>query len=160
MKITVDRTKNPEGDLIFTITVKEPHVAPFPEEEKTALVTIDNFMKHIAKDRLDPNGKLYQDILNANHNVKEKVFLRILDNLKFSIENEFRPMFKPICQEIYNWIQDNQEGYIKTWMSEFDPQRTTYYFHNDEVSKNHIKNQINHVVDDKFEDEEEDDDED
>ncbi len=131
MKISVDRTSNSEGDLVFTITVKEPHVAPFSDEERMSLESIDLFTKTMEKS-LDPTGVLYQDILNANHKVKEKVFCRVLNNLKFAIENEFRPKFKPICQEIYNWIYDKQEGFLKTWMAEFDPQRTTYYFDNDE----------------------------
>lgn len=134
MKITVDRTVNPEGDLVFTVTVKEPHVAPFSEVEKNALVSIDKFTKEMEK-TLDPTQNLYQDILNANHKVKEKVFVRILENLKFSIENQLRPKFRPMCQEIYNWIQGAQEGYLKTWMIEFDPQRTRYYFDNDEEMK-------------------------
>jgi len=134
MKISVDRTESPEGDLTFIITVKEPHVAPFSDAERISLESIDKFTKSMEQ-TLDPTGILYQDILNANHKVKEKVFCRVLQNLKFAIENELRPKFRPICQEVYNWIQDKQEGFLKTWMIEFDPQRTTYYFDNDEKMK-------------------------
>jgi len=137
MKISVDRTTSPEGDLVFTITVKEPHISPFKEEEKIALESIDKFTKEMEKS-LDPTGKLYQEIQTANHDVKEKVFMRVLENLRFAIQNEFRPKFQPICQEIYNWIYDKQEGFLKSWMMEFDPQRTTYYFDNDERMKSQL----------------------
>jgi len=36
-----------------------------------------------------------------------------------------------MCQEIYNWIFDQQNEPLKRWMLEFDPQRTTFYFDND-----------------------------
>ena len=135
MKIKVDRTIDSEGNLLFTIKVTEPHVAPFSDQERISLESIDRFTLNMSK-TIDPTGPLYQDILNANHKVKEKMFCRILQNLKFAIENEFRPKFRPICQEIYNWIYDDQEGHVKKWMSEFDPQRTTYYFDNDAKSEN------------------------
>lgn len=130
MKISVDRKENAEGELIFIITVTKPHAAPFPEIEMQTLLNIDKFTDEMSK-TLDPTSTLYQDILNANHKVKEKVFRKVLTNLKFTIENDLRPKFRPICQEIYNWIYDKQESYLKTWMSEFDPQRTKYYFDND-----------------------------
>lgn len=153
MKIKVDRTIKAEGELVFTITVTEPHVSPFSEIEKNALESIDAFTKEMEK-TLDPASVLYQDIVNANHKVKEKVFCKVLENLKFAIENEFRPKFKPICQEIYNWIYDKQEGFLKRWMSEFDPQRTTYFFDND----GRLQNQhINMIADDKVNDEDHDD---
>lgn len=159
MKITVDRTVTPEGNLTFTISVTEPQVAPFSEIEKNSLVSIDTFTKEMSK-TLDPNSVLYQDILNANHKVKEKVFCKVLENLKFAIENDMRPKFRPICQEIYNWIYDKQEGFLKTWMSEFDPQRTTYYFDNDGKLQNQLYNQASEpdtevVVDEDEEDEDE-----
>ncbi len=150
MKITVDRTVDSEGDLIFTIKVTEPHVAPFTKDEKSSLECIDIFTKQLA-DVLDPNKPLFQDIQNANHAVKEKVFTRVLTNLKFAIENDLRPKFRPICQEIYNWIYDSQEGFLRTWMQEFDPQRTTYYFDNDEKMKSQFgssKQEPEHVIDD------------
>lgn len=139
MKISVDRIVNSNDDLVFTITVKEPHVSPFTDDERISIESIDRFTKNMEK-TIDPTSLLYQDILNANHKVKEKVFMRILENLKFAIENEFRPKFKPICQEIYNWIYDQQEGFLKTWMTEFDPQRTTYYFDNDVKMQNQLNN--------------------
>lgn len=130
MKITIDRTRESEDSITFTITVTEPHVSKFSKNEKNALQSIDMFTKEMSE-TIDPTGELYQDILTANHKVKEKVFIKVLDNLRFSIENHLRPKFRPICQEIYNWIYDKQEGHVKTWMQEFDPQRTTYYFDND-----------------------------
>ncbi len=156
MKVTVDRLNLDSGELQFIITMSEPHVAPFSDEERVALESIDRFTKNMAS-TLDPTGDLYQKVLNANHHVKEQVFLKILQNLRFTIENEFRPKFQPICQEIYNWIYDNQEGFLKTWMMEFDPQRTTYYFDNDIKAKKSILNQESDQEDD-WDDEDEDED--
>ncbi len=149
MKIKVDRQLN-DDELVFTITITEPQFAPYTDDERLALESIDRFTKNMERS-LDPQGKLYHDILVANHDVKEKVFTNILDNLKFSIENEFRPKFRPICQEIYNWIYDNQEGFVKKWMTEFDPQRTKYYFDND--AKSEYGRSTNLDPDDKEDDE-------
>lgn len=137
MKITVDRTNDSEGNLVFTITVKEPHVIPFPEEEKKALDGIDQLTKLI-ETSLDSSKPLYNEIMQSNRKIKENVFVKSLEKLKFSIQNEFRPKFQPICQEIYNWIYDKQQGVLKNWMIEYDPQRTTYYFDNDGKTQNPI----------------------
>jgi hypothetical protein len=156
MDIKVDRTQTPEGKLVFTITVGEPDIAPFEEVEKNVLESIDKFTKEMAN-TIDSSKELYMDIVIANHRVKEKVFMKVLDNMKFEIENELRPKFKPICQEIYNWIFDHQKGYLKKWMTEFDPQRTTYFFDNDGRFQNQ---NLNEIAEEKIdEDEDEDDDE-
>ena len=130
MKITVDRTHTSENNLVFTVTVSEPHLTCFGESEKQMMRLLEICQDDVERVVLDEN-KLKDDIKGLIHSAKEKTFVRVLNNLKFSIENEFRPMFKPICQEIYNWIQDHQSGDIKNWMIEFDPERTKYYFHND-----------------------------
>lgn len=159
MKITVDRTNNSEGDLVFTVTVKEPHVSPFTEQEHLAMESIEVFTKNMAT-LIDPNGIFYQDIINANHLVKGKTFLRVLQNLKFAIKNELEPKFHPMCQEIYNWIYDNQKGYLKSWMTDFDPQRTTYYFDNDaRIEATKINSPFTYPEDKDSDDDEEDEDE-
>ena len=131
MKITVDRTLSPEGNLVFTITCKEPHLSTLTEEDTKTLDQLDNFAfdmsSIVSKD-------VYDVIVKSNTGVKRDIFDKVLDNLRFSIQNEFRPKFQPICQEIYNWIYDYQKGHVKRWMAEFDPQRTTYYFDNDNKS--------------------------
>ncbi len=155
MKITVDRIVDTEGELVFTIKVSEPHLSTLTAEELAALIGIDIYTKTI-ETTVNPTGVLYQDIVSANHQVKEKVFKRILDNLRFAIENQLQPKFQPICQEIYNWIYDKQEGFLKTWMLEFDPQRTTYFFDND----GRFNHPINHTPDDKLDDDDDMDDDD
>lgn len=130
MDIKVDRTNTPEGNLVFTITVSEPHHSCFGEIEKNIMKLLDICKDDVYRTTSDEN-KTKQDVIGLIHNAKEKTFLRVLDNLKFAIENEFRPRFKPICQEIYNWIYDKQTDVLKNWMCEFDPQRTKYYFDND-----------------------------
>ena len=130
MKINVDRTNNCEGDLVFTITVSQPHSSCFGEFEKKVMDILN-----ICKEDIDRvsilDNKVKNEVIDLIHVTKEKTFIRILENLKFTIENEFRPKFKPICQEIYNWIYDYQTDDLKKWMNEFDPQRTKYYFDND-----------------------------
>ncbi len=132
MKIKVDRTSTSESKLIFTITVDEPHHSCFGDIEKNIIQILDGCKKDLEETCLDKN-KTKIDTIELIDSVKEKMFVRILDNLKFSIENEFRPKFKPICQEIYNWIYDHQTDFLKKWMKEFDPQRTKYYFDNDDA---------------------------
>ena len=159
MDIKVNREISQDNELIFTIKVSDPHILNLLVlEDKTALLKIESFLMQLEM-LINPEGRLYQDIVNANHNLKEKIFTRFLDSLKFSIENEFRPKFKPICQEIYNWIFDRQEGHIKTWMTQFDPQRTTYYFDNDNKKPDsYSKEPIVVENDDEDEDEEDEDD--
>lgn len=154
MRISVERIINDDDHLVFTIKILEPHLCPMVQQEIDALEGIDNFTKGLERN-LDPEGKLYQNILLANHQVKERIFLKTLENIKFSIKNELEPKFHPICQEIYNWIYDKQEGSIKKWMQEFDATRTTYYFDNDIKLKNQLEKNI---PDDKFDDEDEDED--
>ena len=90
--------------------------------------------------RITPEeNKLKNDVFGLVHTAKDKLFSRVIDNLKFSIENELRPMFRPICQEIYNWIKEHQSGDLMNWMNEFDPQKTKYYFHNDTQYENIVR---------------------
>ncbi len=155
MKIKVDRTNTSEGDLVFTITVSDPHQGCFGEEEKKMMNLLD-FCKDSLESITSSENKTKEDIISLIHASKEKTFVRILNNLKFSIENDFRIKYKPICQEIYNWIYDHQTDSLKKWMQEFDPQRTTYYFDNDNRYKHEV---LNMISDDKI-DEDDCDDED
>ena len=130
MDIKVDRTNTSEGDLVFTITVSDPHHSSFGESEKNIMNLLDTCKDNIFRVSSEVN-KTKDHVIGLIHAAKEKTFMMVLDNLKFAIENEFRPKFKPICQEIYNWIYDKQTDVLKKWMGEFDPQRTKYYFDND-----------------------------
>ncbi len=130
MKIKVDRKSTPEGDLVFTVTVSEPHHACFDDVERNVMDILE-FTKKGVEDLTPEDNKLRQDVVGLIHAAKEKAFTRVMNSLKFAIENDLRPKFKPICQEIYNWIYDNQKDVLKGWLSEFDPQRTKYYFDND-----------------------------
>lgn len=157
MKITVDRVDTGEPGLVFTITVTEPHFTCFSRHEKDAMMLLESTESQLSF--ICPLGnKVRDDAYSLIHAAKEKTFVHILDNLKFSIENEFRPMFKPICQEIYNWIYDHQQNYVKQWLTEFDPQRTKYYFHNDKT--NNMCRDPAEISDDKIEDDDQDDDHD
>lgn len=135
MDINVARTDTPEGDLVFTITVSNPHHACFTGEDKKIMELLDFCKNQISTVILQPN-KTKEEVVGLIHLAKKKTFMKVLENLKFEIENEFRPKFKPICQEIYNWIKDHQTDELKEWMYEFDPQKTTYYFCNDQKMAN------------------------
>ncbi len=130
MKITVDRTHTAEGDLVFTITAKDAHKAPFGIVEKDIMDLLD-ICKDSVQGLLTEENKLKEDVIGLVHAAKERAFNRVLENLQFTISNELRPKFTHLCQEIYNWIYDAQEKPLKDWMREFDPQRTKYYFDND-----------------------------
>ncbi len=160
MKIKVDRTNTFEQELVFTITVKNPHLVPFNEEEINCINFFETMEKSL-KLKLGSTSKMLHDIVESNQKLKQKLFTRIIDNLKFSIENELRVKFRPICQEIYNWIYDFQEGYIKKFLLEFDPQRSKYYFDNDiNVAEMPSDQESEHEFEDDFDDEDEDEDED
>jgi len=155
MNIKVDRTNTPEGNLVFTITVTDPHHSCFGEIEKNIMNLLDICKDDVYRTTSNEN-KTKQDVIALIHSAKEKTFLRVLDSLKFSIENELRPKFEPMCQEIYNWIYDQQTDVLKRWMSEFDLQRTKYYFDNDITpNKNYSPQESEHDEENEDEDEDE-----
>ena len=158
MKITVDKNRSSDGDLTFTITVKELHEVPFTAQEYLAMEGLDKFINQM-QGILDINSKVYEEIKLSNYALKDKLFQKMLNSLRFSIQEEFRPKFQPICQEIYNEIYDKQTGFVKSWMETFDPQRTTYYFDNDSrMQDNKISTDLMPV--DKLDEDDEDEDED
>jgi hypothetical protein len=152
MEIKVERKYEDNDNLIFTISACKPSFTCFFEEDKKMMQILDKCKDEVCSINPDLNNT-QTAIINSIHDAKEKVFLRVLKNLKSSIKYDLEPKFERICQEIYNWIQDNQKDFVKQWMIEFDPQRTTYYFDNDPQLKNQIKN----IPDDKFDDEDDDD---
>ena len=154
MKIEIDRIHTPEGNLVFTITVKEPHDTWFGETENNIMKALD-VCKEEVKNISPEYNKVGNEVIDLIFEAKEKTFLRILNGLKFSIENEFRPFFKPICQEIYNWIYDHQKDVVKSWMSDYDPQRTKYYFHNDLTNETNVVPQASEHENEEDEDEQE-----
>lgn len=131
MKIEVNRSHTLEGELIFTIRVSEPHEIDISQDEISIMHTLETCIESIESIEISEAYDVKDTIKSALNDVKSDAFWRLLNKLKFSIENEFRPKFRPICQEIYNWIYDHQKGEVKQWMQEFDPQRTKYYFSND-----------------------------
>lgn len=130
MRIAVTRKETSEGDLVFTITVSEPHHSAMGIDE-VKMMNMLNMCKYDLEGVTPEKNKTRDEILDLFQEIKSTAFIKVIENLKFSIENELRPKFRPICQEIYNWIYDHQDGSLKTWMQEFDPQRTKYFFDND-----------------------------
>lgn len=130
MDIEVNRSISPEGYLVFTIQVKNPHLAQFGQMDKDIMNILE-----ATKDAIEiiptKEERLKQDIISLICNAKQRAFERVWKNLTFAIRNELQPKFDPICQEIYNWIYDAQEGALKSWMNEYNPIRTQYYFDND-----------------------------
>jgi hypothetical protein len=129
MKIEVERVKR-ENAIEFIIKVTDPHGVPFTLEEAHTLRAVEQFNSTMSA-ALNPASKLYHDIVCATHEVKEKMVCRVLESLKSSIMDDLESQFKPICQEIFNWLYDNQEEHAKSWLSAFYPERVTYYFAND-----------------------------
>ena len=130
MKITVERTVNEKNELVFTITCREPHNVPFTDDERGLLKALDT-CKGAVEELLIPEHKLRIKTVSHLHDIKEKLFSTLLSSLQFAIRNHLNPKMEPMRQEIYNWIYDCQEGDLKRWMQEFDPQRTKFYFDND-----------------------------
>lgn len=137
MNITVDRTHTPEGNLVFTITASEANKSPFGDQENLVMMLMDQLQKDAESLRMK-DEKLIDDVKSYLHAIKEKTFARVKKDLSASIRNDLNPKFEHICQEIYNWIYDHQEQVTKTWMQDFDPQRTQYYFYNDRQIGNSV----------------------
>ena len=141
MQITVDRTNNEDGDLVFTITVREPVLTSFTEEEKAFMAYLEICMKQVSM-FVGNNLLIKNTILSDLHATKEKIFYNVLRKLRFSIENELEVKYSPMVQEIYNWIQDAQDGFLKQWMVEINPQRTRYYFDNDKTIESDYEEEV------------------
>lgn len=131
MDIKVERVEK-DGQLIFTITCSDAHKVPFSENDLAIMNVMDNCKLKI-ENVYPEDTKIKQKALENFHHVKESVFIGLLKSLNFSIHNRFQNRIEHISQEIYNWIYDHQEGYVKEWMCQFDPQRTKYYFDNDKT---------------------------
>lgn len=140
MDITVDRSITPEGDLIFSIQVKNPSLVNFGIHERH-IMSILNAANSSINDVPSTEPKLKEDIRSLVHMAKHKQFERVIEKLKFSIKNSLEAKFNPMCQEIYNWMYDAQDTPLKEWMSEFDPQRTQFYFDNDLRAKRALDRQ-------------------
>lgn len=131
MEIKVERLEE-ENSLTFTIKVTDPRHVGFGQLERMMMTIMD-----VAKQAVQevPSGdSLKEEILSSIHATKEKAFVRAKNTLVFDINTQLKIKFNPICQEIYNWIYDKQSDSLKTWMQEFDPQRTKYYFDNDKYA--------------------------
>lgn len=129
MKIKVERVKC-ENSIEFTIKVTDPHKVPFTVEEEYMLRAMEQ-LNVDTRTALSPESTLYHDFVCAAHEVREKMVCRVLNSLKSSIRDDLESQFNPICQEIFNWIYDNQDEHVKSWLSAFYPERITYYFAND-----------------------------
>lgn len=134
MKITVERKHEENGNLVFKITCSEPHNAPFGDLEKKVMTMLEDY-KHDVELIVPRDHKLSEEISTALHGIKDKTFSRVIRSLRFAIDNELKIKFSPICQEVYNWIYDKQDGDLKKWLQEFDPERVKYYFDNDATSE-------------------------
>lgn len=154
MKISVDRTHGPEGELIFTITAKNPRLVDFSVNEQSILMILDAARLAVDQVPNDPTGySVREKVIQLIHNTKRVEYDELMRQLKFHIRNELQIKFDPICQEIYNWVYDAQEKPLKAWLEEFDPRRTKYYFDNDKEMQNNTET-------DSLDDNDEDDDED
>jgi hypothetical protein len=129
MKIEVARIQA-HDKLVFTITVTEPGINPFTMDEAFVLGGIDKFMQQMEQ-VTNRDATLYEYLVNANHSVREKLLSKVNKNIQYSIEYELRPRFDHICKEIYNWTVDLQSGEFQTWLMQYIPQRTKFYFDND-----------------------------
>ena len=132
MKITVDRHVSPEGNLVFTITATQPHEVPFSADDKKIMDCISVCRQEIQDSDME-YGLIKEDLLNSLHGAKDCMFQSVIKNIKQAIKWELQPKIKAICQEIYNWMYDNQTDMLKAWLQDFDPQRTKYYFDNDKT---------------------------
>jgi hypothetical protein len=128
MKIKVNRQKPNENELVFTITVKDPESIELTDTEWNLMGQLANCQKEVESMQ---ESKEREEILRAITIVRERIFIRVINSLKFAIKHQLENKFDPICQEIYNWIYDKQSGRLQSWLQEFDAMRTTYYFDND-----------------------------
>lgn len=154
MKIEVHRAVSEKGNLIFTIEARDPQGVTFSQEEFTILKHLDEAMVKINHD-VEKKGIIFEETIMKIHDVKSEIHARMLRYLKNNIKLDFEPRFNHICQEIYNWLLENQDGLEKKWMLEFDPQRTRFYFDNDPKAKNQVEGDEDDVHEE--EEEEEDD---
>lgn len=155
MDIKVERGKSGEDQIVFTITVTGHDCVDITPEEFAWMHRLDALMEDMAL-MADEQGKVYELMKLENHKSKDKLFNIILDKLKMKIEINLRQKFRPMVQEIYNWIFDHQDGTLREWMIKYNPDRTRYYFDNDIETEN--LNKKGNVDEDVEVDDEDDDD--
>ena len=119
MKIKVDRTVCEDDQLVFKITVTDPKNANFSNVEVEMMKILDMCKESIHQASPDDikDNQLKYDIVGLIHRAKERAFGRVEEELKFAIKNDLEPKFKPVCQEIYNWIMDKQDPKVRSWLS-------------------------------------------
>lgn len=154
MQIKVDRTECSVDKLVFTITCSDRDIIDYSAKELGALTTIDEATRAM-QEFLGKNSEVFGLLVDGHHEIKERIFDELLEKMKRAIRQKLENKFTPIVQEVYNWVFDHQDDDIKKWMTEFNPERTVYYFDNDPrmTSQNEAKQ-----PDDKFDDEEDEDD--
>lgn len=130
MKISIERVQPDDSSLLFVIKVTDPTDASLTEVDTSTLTFLERCKESI--EALDsPENPLCAEAVSAIHALKLQKFERVLDQLRGVIADSLNMRTQHISQEIYNWIYDRQNGELKTWMQECDPQRTRYYFDND-----------------------------
>jgi hypothetical protein len=153
MEIKVERVQE-DGKLIFTITCEELK----NNVENISLLNHDfDMLFHLeaCRDRIaETVPEQYHKRHEVDHAIftaREQVFQHIYDHFIFALREKLEPKYEHICQEIYNWQYDNAEGKMKQLLQEFDPQRTRYYFDNDDNIENEKEidpdEVLGHVVD-------------
>ena len=130
MDIKIFRTKD-ENKLTFTIVCENPKEFPKEDGDFELMGILDDCSFKV-QNSIQPNDVVKETILSRLFDIKEMVFEDIEQSLSFSIREVLEPRFKHISREIYNWQYDNAEAYLKKILQTFDPQRTTYYFDNDQ----------------------------
>lgn len=151
MKITVDRVRDTEDNLVFTITVSEPHDVSLSDDEISIMTILQNTITLMDQYNTPKNKVKERTLIHLQQN-KEEVFMQVLKKLRFSIDEQLRPKFMPILQEIYNWIYDKQTDWTKRWLEEFDPQRSRYYFDNEKTIEDSDPQESEHEGEDEDED--------
>lgn len=146
MEITVDRNHTQDGNLVFTITVTPDEENLLKIEDIEILKKINMFQNQIAEAH---EGALNTDVSELLHDFKTEVYFKVSGLIRNKVAVKLQQMFNPICQETYSWLIDKQKEELRTWMLEFNPGRTKYYFSNDEaVSNCHMLQESEHEGED------------
>jgi len=130
MEVTVDRTITPEGDLVFVMRLKNPHIQQVGNDEVNMMSILNaaqSAIEEIPALDLDFKDRVQDAVTKAKKIAFENIFFSLKFWIKAAIENPHDRIY----QEIENWVCDAQPEPLKSWLNEFYANRTKYYFNND-----------------------------
>lgn len=125
----IERTFNDNGDLIFMITMPNGPYKIISDDHLSKLTQFRKLGEFLTS---EISGFRYSEIMEDSFRDNlQDLFMCFFKEFREDIDKEFTEKCRAMKAEINNWVYDKQSVAIQSWLSEYEPQRTKYYFDND-----------------------------